>query len=351
MRAGALALLVVSACGVEGGGAGAAGDPHARVSSPIIAGSDSTADQDAVVMIKHYDAVKIGGGAEGCTGTMLAPRLVLTARHCVAATDPQLACEPDGSASFGGVVRESYLASKLFAFSGVARPDFISGLDRAARGAEIIDDQAKNLCNHDLALILLERPLPGAKIAPVRLEGGPKVGEVTTIVGWGVTDKEASPSVRKQRANVKVLEVGPAAGIGPSEFRVGEGGCAGDSGGPAFAASGAIVGVLSRGGNGKDPNPEVPGVQCIGGENVFTSVSGFRDLVLSAYAKAGQDPWNEGAPDPRTVPKAEPSPAAEASDDGGCGVVRHRGEGTTALLAAAALVACVRRRRTRSSRA
>jgi hypothetical protein len=181
------------------------------VQAAIIAGTDSPADQDAVVMIKHYDAVQIGGGSEGCTGTMLTPRLVLTARHCVAATDPQLACESDGTASFGGNVQGTYPASKLFAFSGTARPDFISGLDRAARGIEIIDDAAKNLCNHDLALILLEKPLPGAKIAPIRLGAGPTAGEITTIVGWGVTDKEPSPAVRKQRANVKIAAVGPAA--------------------------------------------------------------------------------------------------------------------------------------------
>lgn len=315
----------------------------------IIAGTDSTVEQDSVVMIKHYDAVQIGGGAEGCTGTMLTPRLVLTARHCVAATDPQLACESDGTASFGGNVQQSYPASKLFAFSGTARPDFISGLDRAARGAEIIDDAAKNLCNHDLALILLEKPLPGAKISPIRLDGGPKAGEITTIVGWGVTDKEASPAARKQRANVKIQEVGPADRLGPAEFRVGESGCAGDSGGPAFAPSGAVLGVLSRGGNGKNPDPSQPSLQCINGDNVFTAVAGFRDLILAAYTKAGQDPWNEGGPDPRTVPKPDPGTSGGEEESSGCAIPARSSGAIDGVLLALAIAACVRRRRTRSS--
>ncbi len=300
-------------------------------------------------MIKHYDAIQIGGGAEGCTGTMLTPRLVLTARHCVAETDPQLVCESDGSASFGGNVKTSYPANKLFAFSGTARPDFLTGLDRAARGLEIIDDGAKNLCNHDLALIVLEKPLPGAKIAQIRLDAPPKAGELTTVVGWGITDKETNPPVRKQRTGVGIDVVGPADHLGSSEFRVGESSCAGDSGGPAFAPSGAVLGVVSRGGNGKPAKPEDPSAQCIGGESVFTAVAGFRDLVLAAYAKAGQDPWYEGGQDPRLAKAAAPAPAEESS---GCSAAHGaRGDRTWALvmIALVAIGACVSRRRTRSS--
>lgn len=340
-------LALVAACSVDTSG------ELGTVRSAIIAGTDSPADQDAVVMIKHYDAVKIGGGSEGCTGTMLTPRLVLTARHCVAATDPQLACEADGTASFGGNVTESYPANKLFAFSGTARPDFISGLDRAARGIEIIDDAAKNLCNHDLALILLDKDLPGAKIAPIRLDAPPRAGEITTVVGWGVTDGDPSPDVRKQRTGVAIAAVGPGDSIGPAEFKVGESGCAGDSGGPAFAPSGAVLGVLSRGGNGKNPDPSSPALNCIGGNNVFTAVAGFRDLILSAYAKAGQNPWNEGAPDPRTVPKTETPSSGGDDDGGGCAIAARESNAIDGAIIAGgiALAACIRRRRTRSSAA
>jgi len=146
----------------------------ARVSAPIIKGVESPADQDAVVLVMHYDAIQIGGAAAGCTGTLLTPRLVLTARHCVAETDESAACDSSGNATFGGAIKGDHLPTKLYAFTGTTRPDFITGLDKGARGAEIIDDASKTLCSHDLALILLDRPLSAGKTAPIRLDGGPR---------------------------------------------------------------------------------------------------------------------------------------------------------------------------------
>jgi hypothetical protein len=305
----------------------------------------------------HYDAIQIGGAAAGCTGTLLTPRLVLTARHCVADTDPSAACDAMGNPTFGGEIRSDHLASKLYAFVGTQRPDFLAGLDKGARGAEIIDDAAKTLCSHDLALILLDRALPGAKTAPIRLDDGPHVGESVLVVGWGVTDKSSDPQTRQQRAGVKVVEVGPAESLGPAEFRLGESGCAGDSGGPAFAeTSGAVLGVLSRGGNGSGALPGDP-KGCIDADNVFTSAAKFKDLILSAYAKAEQDPWLEGNPDPTTLP---PKPAPEEKSSG-CAIARSSSRpsssrsssssssGAVALsFVLAAIAACVARRASRS---
>ncbi len=320
----------------------------ARVSSAIIHGTDSDASEDAVVLVMHYDAIQIGGAAAGCSGTLLTPRLVLTARHCVAATDASASCDSAGNPTFGGVVSGDHLASKLYAFVGPQRPDFLTGLDRGARGVEILDDAAKTLCNHDLALILLDRALPGAKTAPVRLDGGPRFDETVRVVGWGVTDTSSNPQTRQRRSGVKVLAVGPAEQLGPSEFKLGESGCAGDSGGPAFAeSSGAVLGVLSRGGNGGQATPGDPAA-CLAAENVFTSAAAFKDLILGAYAKAGQDPWREGEPDPATLP-----PKAVAAEEAGSGCALaspppRKGSGSVAALALAAVAACVSRRRTRS---
>jgi hypothetical protein len=172
---------------------------------------------------------------------------------------------------------------------------------------------------------------------------------MVTVVGWGVSDKSSDPATRQQRTGVTVLTVGPASSLGPAEFEVGESGCAGDSGGPALASSGAVLGVLSRGGNGSGAMPGDP-ANCIGGDNIFTKAASFKALLLSAYAKAGQDPWNEGDPDPTTLP---PKPPPAKTSGSGCAVAAGApGSSRPSLLDAlallAAIIACARRRRPRS---
>jgi hypothetical protein len=290
----ALTLLSLAACAAEP----EASETTGTTRSAIIKGTESDASQDAVVLIMHYDKLKEGGStAAGCTGILLTPRLVLTARHCVAVTDSGAACDGDGKAISGGVVQGDHRASALFVFTGKDRPDFLSGTAQknVREGQEIITTGASTLCNNDIALVLLKNAVDNPKIAPIRLDDGPKKGEGITAVGWGITETTESPAVRMQRTGLKILEVGPKTDLGNTEFRLGEATCSGDSGGPAIAASGAVLGVLSRGGNGTGG---AGAENCIDGYNIYTSAAGHADVIRSAYEKAGQEPWIEGGPNP-----------------------------------------------------
>jgi hypothetical protein len=265
------------------------------VHEPMVKGVDSSDAQNSAVLVMHYDPLSQGGATTGCSGTLLAPRLVLTARHCVSDTDEGTACTPDGKPVSGGAVHSDDTATDLYVFGGKTRPDFLDGTARPSIGEQIVTTGAETLCNEDLAMIVLSTPVEGATIAPIRLDGGPKKGEPVTVVGWGIVDDGSLPQTRKQKTDLSVLELGPAPGLGPTEFTVGEGPCSGDSGGPAYAASGAVIGALSRGGNGAQAKGAS---ECVGGTNLYTSIAGHADFIRSGYAKVGQVPWLEGMPNP-----------------------------------------------------
>jgi uncharacterized protein (TIGR03382 family) len=291
---------------------GAHDERTAREAEAIIHGTNSDASQDAVVLVMRYDNGKLATEA-ACSGTLLTPKLVLTARHCVATTDEASACKADGTPISGGGIGANFPASAMFVFPGSTRPDLLNGdVSRAARGAEILDDGGTTLCNHDIALVVLDRPIPGAKIAPVRLDGPTAKGELVTSVGWGYTETEAQPDARQQRTGIAVTDVGPSAqsGLASRELMTGEGICQGDSGGPLLAASGAVIALASRGGNGTVAGPPAG---CLGAENIFTMTSGFKDFLVGAYAHVGQDPWPEGGPNPLLAKLG-----AACSADGDC---------------------------------
>ena len=286
----ALALAATVGCGVE-----ASDERAASQAAPIIDGTASGTDHDSVmfIMIK-------GKGA--CTGTLVAPNLVLTARHCVTETDAGALCKVDGTPYDGGRLYSNFAASDLLVCKGQLAVQLSGEASRAdAKGKQIITESTSTYCDSDVAFILLDRAV-SAPVAPIRLKEGAREGESITAVGWGLTEDGRTPSKRLEREGIRVEAVGPYTfdertkiGLAKSEFLIGEGICSGDSGGPAFASTGAVVGVVSRGGNGEQASGAA---SCIGSNTIgiYTHLANKKALVEKAFKLAGFAPRDEGTP-------------------------------------------------------
>jgi MYXO-CTERM domain-containing protein len=320
VRSALVATLVVSLVACSSAGGERSADPTrdqdlGKVASPIIKGKNSDTSQDDVILLVHFDPTSNNVGA--CSGTLLSDKVILTARHCVADTDESAACDVNGTPLAMGAVRGNHPANTLYAFVGVTRPDFNAGqVTPDGQGAKILDDGGTNLCNHDIALLILKDPIPNAKIAQIRLDSPVLKSEKLTAIGWGVTDTTSQPDVRQQRSGIAIMGIGPddsdSLPVPPNEFEVGESICSGDSGGPALGPSGAIVGIVSRGGNQTKPDPTNPASSCIGGTNLYTKVDAFKDFIVAGLAMVDAEPWYEGGPDPRLAkPGAVCGDAAE----------------------------------------
>lgn len=275
-----------------------------QVAEPIIGGVDSTTAEDAVVEI----AMRPGGSLVGlCSGTAIAPNLVLTARHCVADTDHYATCSAAGEPLVGAVVYDDLAATDLYVYRGVNATQKLvtdsSGAPHAAgRGKQLLA-RGSTLCNSDVAFLVLDRDL-APPYAPIRLTRT-TVGEALTAVGYGLTSAGSLPYTRQRRADVEVLAVGPlqwssGAGLGDAELFVGESTCSGDSGGPLLSPrTGAVVGVVSRGGGGDGPSGNAA-AGCMGtnARAFYTHLVPHQALVASAFAAAGHMVWREGLPVP-----------------------------------------------------
>ncbi|GAC1519574.1 MAG: hypothetical protein NVS3B10_21270 [Polyangiales bacterium] len=289
----ALPLAALLACSGDPGIA----EPTRQAEAPIIHGVDSDDSQNAVVLI----GLGAGGGwYNSCSGTLIAPNLVVTARHCVSESGP----------SGCALISKDNPPDSLRIYTGKSRTTDWINHDPDAVGKALFVGKAGNLCSNDIALIVLDHPLISGDVglAPIRIDAPPNAGDTFTAVGWGVTELTGDPGIRGQRPGVVIDTVGPNVDtksgerVLDKEFYVGESICHGDSGGPALSTTtGAVLGVVSRGGNSDGSPAGTPAAGCVGPStrNIYEGLWGFKDLITEAFTAAGYAPWLEGQPDPR----------------------------------------------------
>lgn len=212
-------LLGAAACGCVCALAepGCASDPPertARSSSAITQGSADTGDGAVVALVA-------ASGVTACTGTLVAPHMVLTAGHCTLAQVVEGA-----SVVFGSSLNDP--VATLPVTQAVTHPQF----------------DPTTLAN-DVGILILASDAP---VAPVPLgTGAPDVGATLDLVGWGLTAADAGDTGQKRQGTSAVTQVDAttfAVAAIPSQP------CEGDSGGPALVTANgvtSIVGVTSHG--------------------------------------------------------------------------------------------------------
>lgn len=285
--AGMLALGAALGCG----------DPEARaaLAAAILNGESSPSpEHDAVVLVQAV----MDAAPSLCTGTLVAPNLVVTARHCVAHVLPgpfhcTLRGELTGNPDRGGEMGLDVPPHRVFIHVGE-----VPSSSPSAVATRIVSSLSPSVCLNDLAFLVLDRELD-APIRPVRLQSITAAGERVTLVGYGLSEGEGqldlSSARRSRLTDQEVLQVGPDSteeGVIDAPVRKlvlrGASVCYGDSGGPAIAeATGAVIGVYSLGSGTRCADRDT--------EHLYTHLPPLAHLAEAAFEAAGAQPWQEGA--------------------------------------------------------
>jgi V8-like Glu-specific endopeptidase len=230
-----------------------------------IVGGETTSSHPEVPIIVGFDAAQTTSFL--CTGTLIGPKLVLTAAHCVDDHEIEVASYV---IYFGTDVVDENDPGFIFmtsAVSTVFHPDW-----------DINDLEAGN----DIALIHLADEVP---ITPAALRRTPitgaDVGSPIELVGWGITSGDGEDSGLKRHVTSNLADFDDKLLlVGNSETNT----CNGDSGGPAFLDAGAgqeVIGVTSFG----DVDCAIQGVD--------TRVDAFLDFI-AASSDPGTGPGTGG---------------------------------------------------------
>jgi V8-like Glu-specific endopeptidase len=229
---------------------------------------------------------------DGCTGTLIAPNVVLTAGHCVENYDGGFMGDKDGTFEVNG---QSYTTTSV-----VAHHDY--------DGAAIGSDHA-----NDIAIMVLDQNVAG--VEPIEINRTvPYVGQTLTLVGFGgggTGDAGHNGDFGTKRVGETPIDFVSSTLVSWNFDNNSESNTApGDSGGPALIDLDGVfyVAGVTSGGDKDDAG--------IGDHSFDTRVDVYTDWIdafLSGDPNPNPNPYPDPTPDPD--PNPDPGDTNPSGDD------------------------------------
>jgi secreted trypsin-like serine protease len=219
MKTRTLAVLLLSTTAACGGGGGTPATPSptptipvsaacgalgqtVSASTAIVNGTECSVANSPVVLLNMKDS---GGNAGECTGTVIAPRAILTAAHCLPSTTASIKV-------FLGVGPE------LIAQSFAPHPGYNSS----------------NNTSLDVGVVLMADDIARTPI-PLLLSRDAQLGETAVLTGWG---KDAAGVLATLRAGTATITAVTSLVLKTTSTANFSSVCQGDSGGPLLLLEG-----------------------------------------------------------------------------------------------------------------
>ncbi|HEY1956407.1 MAG TPA: trypsin-like serine protease [Polyangiaceae bacterium] len=259
-----------------------------------------------------------------CSGALIAPNLVMLARHCVDQTPQAIDCT-SASTVFGSQYGP---AGAFFVTTNYQMLGTTKGYHTAK---QIFTTPGNKVCGNDMALIELEDNVSvaeagGAFVTPVvqySMTDHTRYSTQVTAIGYGdtsATTQDAGTRHILQSIDLicipgdPIIDCGQQSQITPNEFVSGNSTCEGDSGSSAYEQKAfnknipVSFGVLSRGGSS--------GSTCV--EPIYTRTDAWKDFIINTALTAASDggytpPSWTGAPPP---PNDGGAPDSGTTSDG-----------------------------------